>query len=436
MQIAFTQAYASHMDQIDSLACMRGQFHFPISPATGQMALYFTGNSLGLQPIKARQYLIQELDDWAQLGVEGHFNAKNPWFGYHHPFANAAARIVGAKPHEVVLMNGLTANLHFLMVSFYRPDKQRYRILIEGGAFPSDRYAAASQARCWGLEPKEAIVELQPRPGEHCLRTDDIIQTIHELGDTLALVLLPGVQYYTGQAFDIGTITHHAHQVGAKAGWDLAHAVGNIPLDLHLHDVDFAAWCTYKYLNSGPGAVAGAFVHERYSSNPELPRLEGWWGHSETDRFMMGHDFVPMQGAQAWQLSNAPVFNMAAHRAALELFDHVGMDALRSKSLKLTGFLEYILQEINRTLPMPAFEIISPSLPQERGCQLSIRCVGQGKAFFDRLSALGVIADWRNPDVVRVAPAPMYNSFTDVYKLGLAVQNALQSLHVQEHTTK
>lgn len=435
MQLAFSQTYAEYMDRHDALAPMRGQFHFPLSPATGQTAIYFTGNSLGLQPIKARSYLLQELDDWARLGVEGHFHAKNPWFGYHHPFAAPTARLVGALPQEVVLMNGLTANLHLLMVSFYRPVNQRFRILIEGGAFPSDRYAVASQARSWGLDPETAVVELQPRPGAHCLHTDDIIHTIDSLGDSLALVLLPGVQYYTGQAFDIPAITRRAHLVGAKAGWDLAHAVGNIPLQLHDDQVDFAAWCTYKYLNSGPGSVAGAFVHQQYSGLPQLPRFEGWWGHTEADRFSMGPDFVPMPGVQAWQLSNAPVLNMAAHRAALELFDHVGIEALRKKSLELTGFLEFILQEINASQPSPAFEIITPANPRERGCQLSILCLHHGKDFFHSLSAQGIIADWREPNVVRIAPAPMYNSFMDVYQLGLAVHHTLQQLHNEENTT-
>lgn len=408
--------FAQKCDAEDSLRKYRDEFYFPESIETGEQALYFTGNSLGLQPKKAKEYLNIELEDWAKYGVEGHFHGTNPWFHYHKFFAEKAARLVGAQEHEVVIMNNLTVNLHLLMASFYRPTKERFKLMIEAGAFPSDQYAAASQARFHGLVPDDAVIELKPREGEHTLRTEDILRAIEEHGTELALVMLPGVQYYTGQAFEMETITKKGHEVGAFVGWDLAHAAGNLKLHLHDWNVDFAAWCTYKYLNSGPGSVSGAFVHDRHSEKADIPRFEGWWGHSEEERFKMEKGFVPMPGAQAWQLSNAPVFNMAIHKASLDMFDEVGMDALRTKSDKLTAYLEFLLNQIESADGKKLFEIITPSDPIHRGAQLSILCLDAGKELFDYVTKKGVIADWRNPNVIRVAPVPMYNSFEDVYQ--------------------
>ena len=415
--------FAKKLDEQDELKSYRDKFFMPKSMETGQQALYFTGNSLGLQPKAAREYLNIELDDWAEYGVEGHFHGRNPWFHYHKFFTEKAARLVGAQEHEVVIMNNLSVNLHLLMVSFYRPTDQRFKILIEAGAFPSDQYAVASQARVHGFNPDEAVVELTPRDGEHTLRTEDILEKIEELGNSLALVMLPGVQYYTGQAFDMETITRAGHDVGAFVGWDLAHAAGNLVLKLHDWNADFAAWCTYKYLNSGPGSVSGAFVHDRHSGQKDIPRYEGWWGHDEGERFKMEKGFVPMKGAQAWQLSNAPVFNMAIHKASLDLFDEVGMERLRAKSDQLTAYMEFLVNALKDEDGNPRFEIITPSDPKHRGAQLSILSLQYGKDLFDYITKKGVIADWRNPNVVRVAPVPMYNSFEDVYHFATILES-------------
>ena len=417
MKFENTLAFAQEMDQKDPLKSYKDQYFMPISASTQKEAIYFTGNSLGLQPKGAKAALEVELEDWAKLGVEGHFDGRNPWFHYHKFFTEKAAKLVGAKPTEVVMMNNLTVNLHLLMVSFYRPSKSRFKILIEKGAFPSDQYAVASQARLHGYDPNEAVVELCPREGEHSLRQEDIIATINEHGDQLALVMMPGVQYYTGQVFDIPTITAAGHSVGAFVGWDLAHAAGNISLALHDSGADFATWCTYKYLNSGPGSVSGVFVHEKHSGKSDIPRFEGWWGYDEEKRFQMEKGFVPMEGAGAWQLSNAPVFNMAIHKVALDLFDEAGMPALRAKSDLLTAYLSDLLMRQLDESGQPAFEIITPTDPKHRGAQLSILSLKYGKELFDYLTENGVITDWRNPNVIRVAPVPMYNSFEDVYHL-------------------
>lgn len=405
------------LDAADQLAPLRQAYHLPLH--NNQPAIYLCGNSLGLQPRQTKTYIEEELQDWATLGVEGHLHGKNPWFYYHHFLEQPVARLVGASPLEVVVMNNLTVNLNLLMVSFYRPTKEKFKIVMEQMAFPSDQYAAEMQVRYHGFNPDEAIVELKPRPGEHTLRTEDILETIEQHGSEVALVLIGGVQYYTGQYFDIAAITQMAHQVGAYAGFDLAHAAGNVPLHLHDWGVDFACWCTYKYLNSGPGGVSGVFIHERFAYQDSIPRFAGWWGNEEATRFQMKKGFHPQPGAAGWQQSNAPVLAMAAHRAAIELFDRAGMEALRRKSVQLTAVLEHCLLE-----NMPeAYQIITPSDPEQRGCQLSILTDGSGKATFEKLSASGVIADWREPNVIRVAPVPMYNTFEEVWRFAGMMKN-------------
>ncbi|MGR6088512.1 MAG: kynureninase [Arcticibacter sp.] len=416
------QLFAAEMDAKDPLSSWRDQFLFP---SIGRdCSIYFCGNSLGLQPKATAEFINQELEDWNKLGVEGHMHARKPWFPYHEFLRESTARLVGAFPHEVVVMNSLTTNLHLLMVSFYRPDKKRFKIIFENGPFSSDRYVFESQARFHGFDPAEALVELKLRDGEETHRNEDVIQAIRDCGDSLALVLIGGVNYYTGQLFDMATITHEAHAVGAIAGFDLAHATGNVPLQLHDWDVDFAAWCSYKYLNAGPGAVGGVFVHDRHADNKNLPRFAGWWGNDPDTRFTMPTEFIPRKGADGWQLSNAPVFSMAALRASMELFDRAGMTALREKSLKLTAFLEFVVNEINNTVVgINHIRILTPK--EWRGCQLSLVVSKNGKAIHDQLLASGVIADWRHPDVIRVAPVPMYNSFTDVFEFGQCLLKAI-----------
>ena len=410
---------AAALDAADPLAAFRQEFHIPAGP-DGRPCAYFCGNSLGLQPTSAAAAVAQELADWARLGVEGHFHGTSPWLHYHETLAEPTARLVGARPLEVVVMNSLTVNLHLLLVSFYRPTATRYKILLEGGAFPSDQYALESQARLHGLDPADALVELLPRPGEHTLRTEDIESRIAELGDSLATVLIGGVNYYTGQAFDMAAIARAGHAAGALVGFDLAHAAGNLPLHLHDWDVDFACWCSYKYLNSGPGGPAGVFVHERFAHRPDLLRLAGWWGHDPADRFQMKKGFRPMPGAAGWQLSNAPILPMAVHRASLALVDRAGgMAALRRKSEQLTAYLEHLIQGLD--LPPDVLEIITPADPAQRGCQLSVLVHRRGRALFDHLAAQGVVADWREPNVIRLAPVPFYNSFADVARAGAAL---------------
>lgn len=408
-----TIEFARKLDAEDKLASFRDKFYFP--HLHGKEAIYFTGNSLGLQPKNTETYLKEELEEWKTWGVEGHFNAKRPWFAYHEFFSKSLSKIVGAKPEEVVAMGSLTANLHLLLVSFYRPTKERFKIICEQKPFPSDTYAFASQARFHGFDPKEAIIELQPREGEYIIRTEDILATIEKYKEEVALVCLGGVNYFTGQLFDMKSITKAAHNAGAFAGFDLAHAVGNVPLQLHDWGVDFACWCSYKYMNSGPGGVAGIYVHEKYSKLKEIPRFEGWWGYDPETRFNMTAEFEPMVGAGAWQVSNAPVFTMACHRAALDIFDQTSMAALREKSEKLTGYLEFLIKEIIKEKGENSIRIITPENPAERGCQLSLIFPTKGKEVFNSLTDAGIISDWREPNVVRVAPVPLYNSFEDVY---------------------
>jgi kynureninase len=407
--------FALQSDINDPLKSFRDRFHIPTVNST--QSLYFTGNSLGLQPKHTADILQEELDDWKNHGVEGHFNAKRPWYSYHHNLTESLTRIVGALPNEVVAMNSLTVNLHLLMVSFYRPTRERFKIIIESAAFPSDRYAVESQVRYHGFSPDVAVIEIEPRPNEFTLRTEDIIQVIEENRDSVALVLFSGVQYYTGQRFNMQEITAAAHKAGAIAGFDLAHAVGNVELSLHDWNADFAAWCSYKYLNSGPGGVAGIFVHERHGNDPSLPRFAGWWGTNEKTRFAMERNFVPAPGAAGWQLSNAPVLPMAAHRAALDIFDEAGMEAIFLKRDKLTGYLEFLLKDIITEIPESSIEIITPADPQERGAQISLLVYHKGRELFDAISRHGIIADWREPNVIRLAPAPLYNTFEEVYTL-------------------
>jgi len=409
-----TLAFAQDLDQQDPLRHYRDQFLFP--QHQGKAVLYFCGNSLGLQPKSVRPALLAELDQWETHGVEGHFRGKLPWMHYHKYLTQQSARLVGALPHEVVVMNTLTVNLHLMMVSFYRPTRERYKIVMEAGAFPSDQYAMESQVRWHGFDPEDAIVEVAPRPNADYLQTQDILETIEREGDKVALVIFGGVNYYTGQFYDLPAIAAAAHRVGAYAGFDLAHAAGNLPLHLHDWDADFAVWCSYKYLNAGPGGPSGAFIHERHGNNPALPRFAGWWGHDEKDRFKMRKGFKPMHGAEGWQLSNAQIFSFAAHKAGLDIFDAAGIEALREKSLKLTGYLEFILDEVNRG--KNRFQIITPRDPQARGCQISVLTDEHGKALYDFLSKNGVVADWREPNVIRLAPVPLYNSFEDVWRLG------------------
>ena len=404
-------AFARELDARDALAKYRARFHYP--PAkNGRACLYLCGNSLGLQPRAVRAYVEQELKDWAELGVEGHFHAQNPWMPYHEFLTAPTARLVGARPIEVVVMNSLTVNLHVLMCSFYRPTPQRYKILIEGGAFPSDQYAVKSQLRMHGYDPAAALLELAPRPGEFCIRSEEIAELVSREGGSLALILLGGVNYATGQVFDLQRVTQIGHEHGCVVGFDLAHAVGNLELRLHDWDVDFAAWCSYKYLNAGPGGIAGCFVHERHAHRRDLPRLAGWWGHDQDTRFLMGAEFEPIPGAAGWQLSNPPILQLAALRASLEIFDEAGMNNLRAKSILLTSYLEYLLDRQAHE----DFQIITPRAASQRGAQLSLQIRNAGRELCSRLLEQNVICDWREPDLIRVAPAPLYNTFEEVHR--------------------
>jgi kynureninase len=411
-----TERFAREMDVKDPLRRYREEFIFPMT-RQGHDCLYFSGNSLGLQPKKAKSYIEQELEDWGKLGVEGHLHARKPWLPYHENLTDQTARLVGALPTEVVTMNTLSVNLHLLMVSFYRPTKQRFKILIEAGAFPSDQYAVASQAKYHGYDPDQAILELKPRPGEATLRTEDILATIDRVGDEISLILLGNVNYLTGQAFDCQAIARAGRAKGCNVGFDLAHGAGNLLLKLHDWEVDFAAWCSYKYLNAGPGAVAGVFVHERHfkalAKGSDLPRFEGWWGHNKATRFQMGPIFDPIPSAEAWQLSNPPIFQLAALRASMEIFDSATMPEIRKKGDLLTGYLEYLLD----LLPKGYCTIITPRDLNQRGSQLSLKIKGDPRVLQQELSAQGVIADFREPDILRFAPAPLYNSFFDVFRL-------------------
>jgi kynureninase len=406
-----TEAFARRLDAEDPLRAFRDEFLFPKGP-DGKPVVYLAGNSLGLQPRNASRYIQEELEDWARLGVEGHHEGRHPWLHYHELVTEQAARLVGARPLEVVVMNTLTVNLHLMMVSFYRPTKERFKILMEGGAFPSDQYAVASQVRFHGYDAREAVLELKPRGGEETLRTEDILGMIERHGHEVALVLLGSVNYLTGQAFDIPAITKAAHAKGCMVGFDLAHGAGNLKVSLHDDGPDFAVWCTYKYLNGGPGNLGGVFVHERHAREKDLPRFEGWWGHDKKTRFQMGPTFEPLPGAEGWQLSNPPIFQLAALRASLELFDKAGMEALRAKSERLTGYLEFLLDR----LPPGFVSITTPRDAKQRGAQLSLRFKGEPQGMLKRLADAGIVCDFRKPDIIRAAPAPLYCNFTDVYR--------------------
>jgi kynureninase len=415
-------AFVQQLDAQDPLKQYQKEFSFP--QVNGKKVIYFTGNSLGLQPKSARTYVDEVMNDWANLAVEGHFYAEKPWWDYHERFANPLSKLVGALPSEVTVMNTLTVNLHLLMVSFYRPTTQRYKIICEEKAFPSDQYLFQSQVRFHGYSPEDAIVEVKRREGEHNIRLEDIVAKIEEVGDELALVLIGGVNYYTGQVFDMKTITQAGHQVGAYVGWDLAHAAGNVELKLHDWQVDFAAWCSYKYMNSGPGNASGCFIHEKHHTNSELPRFAGWWGHNKERRFKMESVFDPIQSADGWQISNLPVLSLAPYLASVELFAKIGLDALIQKRNTITAYLEFVLHQIDREVN-GNFEIITPANQEERGCQLSVFLHGEGRSLFDYLMKNGVIVDWREPNVIRLAPVPLYTSFEDIYHFGQILKRGI-----------
>ncbi|MEQ9581384.1 MAG: kynureninase [Arenibacter sp.] len=412
MEFKNSLVFAQQLDAVDPLRKYRDEFHFP--RVKGKDVIYFTGNSLGLQPKRSQKYVDDIMKDWKDLAVEGHFHAEKPWWDYHERLAAPLAKVVGAKTPEVSVMNTLTVNLHMLMVSFYRPTQKRFKIICEEKAFPSDQYMLNSQVKFHGFDPKTAIVEVKKRPGENFWHTQDVIAEINEVGDALALVLIGGVNYYNGQVFNMEAITKAAKVQGAFVGWDLAHGVGNVELTLHDWGVDFAAWCSYKYMNSGPGNASGIFVHEKYLNNNEIPRFEGWWGTKKETRFLMKPEFEPMENADAWQVSNPPVLSLAPYLASLEMFDEVGMETLITKRKLIVAYLEFILQEIDKETA-GSFEIITP---KDRGCQLSVFLHGQGKGLFNYLMENGVITDWREPNVIRLAPAPFYCSFADMYSFG------------------
>lgn len=404
-------AFAQELDAQDVLNVYQEQFHFPTTK-DGSPWLYFCGNSLGLQPKTTSDYIQQELKDWANLGVEGHFEAKNPWMPYHEFLTNAMANLLGAKPIEVVVMNTLTTNLHLAMVSFFEPNRKRTKIVIESDAFPSDRYAVESQLKAHDLDPEIHLLEWKPRSGEELLHLEDLQQLLSEHSDEVALVMIGGVNYYTGQYFDLKKIAEMGHAAGAMVGIDLAHGAGNIQPDLHESDVDFAVWCTYKYMNSGPGSLGGFFVHEKHAHKKDLKKFTGWWGHNKDTRFNMRHDFDVIPGAEGWQLSNPPILSMAAIKASLDMFNEVGMETLRKKSIALTGYLEVLVGDLGEEV----VRIITPKNPKERGCQLSIQVMNADKGLHERLTKRNVITDWREPDVIRVAPVPLYNSFENVFR--------------------
>ena len=415
MNFKNTLEFAQQLDANDVLNKYQEEFIFP--QVNNKKVIYFTGNSLGLQPKRTKKYVDEVMDDWANLAVEGHFYASKPWWDYHERFANPLSKIIGALPSEVTVMNTLTVNLHLLMVSFYRPTRKRYKIICEEKAFPSDQYMFQSQVDFHGYKPDDAIVEIKRRDGEHNIRLEDVLAKIDEIGDELALVLIGGVNYYTGQVFDMKTITTAGHKAGAYVGWDLAHAAGNVKLQLHDWNVDFASWCSYKYMNSGPGNASGCFIHEKHHFDTTLPRFAGWWGHNKERRFKMEQTFDPVHGADGWQISNIPILSLAPYLASVELFDEIGMDALMQKRDSITSYLEFILQEIDKETES-TFEIITPSNTAERASQLSVLLHGEGKSLFDYLMKNGVITDWREPNVIRLAPVPLYTSYQDMYNFG------------------
>jgi len=418
-----TREFAQSIDAQDELRRYREEFYFP--KVNGKQVIYFTGNSLGLQPKRTKAYVDEVMNDWANLAVEGHFYSDKPWWDYQERFAVPLSDIVGAKPSEVGVMNTLTVNLHLLMVSFYNPTPHKYKIICEEKAFPSDQYMFQSQVKFHGYDPKDAIVEIKRREGEANIRLEDVLAKIEEVGSELALVLIGGVNYYTGQVFDMKTITAAGQKQGAYVGWDLAHAAGNVKLELHDWNVDFAAWCSYKYMNSGPGNASGFFVHEKHHNDKELKRFAGWYGHNKERRFKMEPDFDPVQGADGWQISNLPILSLAPYLASVEMFAEVGMDKLIAKRNLITSYLEFILLEIDKELEGADFEILTPSNQEERGCQLSVYLHGQGRELFERLMKNGVITDWREPNVIRLAPAPFYCSFEDMYEFGQTLKQLI-----------
>jgi kynureninase len=415
-----TLSFAKEMDQNDPLKDYRNQFHLPLQE-NGQPYVYLCGNSLGLQPKSTAALIQQELTDWQNLGVEGHFHAKHPWMPYHEFLTAAMAKVVGARPEEVVVMNTLTVNLHLMMVSFYRPERKRNKILIEADAFPSDRYAAESQIRFHGLDPQECLLELKARPGEVCIRQEDIQNIIEENGEQIALIMLGNTNYYTGQYFDMKSITEWGHAQGCLVGFDCAHGAGNLPLNLSDTACDFAVWCNYKYLNAGPGGMGGVYINERHLGKKNIPRFEGWWGHNKDTRFKMRDAFDPTPTAEAWQLSNPPIMAMASVWSSLQIFEAIGMQQLRKKAVSLTGYLEYLVKSLGEDI----INIITPSDPEQRGSQLSIQVKNADKQLFNQITEKGVIADWREPDVIRVAPVPLYNSFEDVYHFYKILEEAI-----------
>ena len=422
-----TLEFAQSLDAQDVLSKYRDEFIFP--QVNGKQVIYFTGNSLGLQPKRTKTYVDEVMADWANLAVEGHFYANKPWWDYHERFAAPLSELVGAKPTEVTVMNTLTVNLHLLMVSFYRPSAKKFKIICEEKAFPSDQYMFQSQvdfhSKTIGFDPKEALVEIKRREGEHNIRLEDILAKIEEVGEELALVLIGGVNYYTGQVFDMKTITEAGHKQGAYVGWDLAHAAGNIKLKLNDWKVDFAAWCSYKYMNSGPGNASGCFVHEMHHNDADLPRFAGWWGHNKERRFKMEPKFDPVRGADGWQISNLPILSLAPYLASVEMFAEVGMDKLIAKRNLITSYLEFILHDIDEAIDGTEFEIITPSNPEERASQLSVYLHGQARELFDYLMQNGVITDWREPNVIRLAPVPFYCSFEDMYEFGQILKQGI-----------
>jgi len=405
------EAFARRLDAADPLAVLRDRFEIPAGP-DGSPAVYLCGHSLGLMPKRARSLVDREMEDWARLGVEGHFSAASPWYSSHERFRDSGARLVGGRPGEVVMMNSLTVNLHLMMASFYRPSGGRHAVLIEAGAFPSDRYAVASQIRHHGLDPGTSLIEAQPRQGKASCHSDDLERLIDERGNEIALVLLPGVQYLTGEVLDVQRLAAAARRRGCVAGFDLAHAAGNIPLRLHDWQVDFAVWCSYKYLNAGPGAVGGCFVHERHGDDRTLPRLAGWWGNDPETRFSMPQEFVPRAGADGWQVSNPPILSMAPLLASLELFEEAGLAALRARSERLTAYLLALVDPLGAA----RFEVLTPREPERRGCQVSLRVRGGGRDLVRKLGVAGVVCDFREPDVLRVSAAPLYNRFHDLWR--------------------
>ncbi|WP_019039578.1 kynureninase [Psychroflexus tropicus] len=416
-----SRAFAEEQDQKDPLHQFRDQFHFPID-AEGQPKIYLCGNSLGLQPKQTSKYVQQELTDWAKFGVEGHTDAKTPWLTSHEDLSAPMAKIVGALPEEVVIMNTLTVNLHLMMVSFYKPTQKRFKILIESDAFPSDKYAVESQLKFHNIDPEEGLILWEPRKGEHLCRHEDFEALLEQHKDEIALVMVGSTNYYSGQAFDLKRIAKRCQDDNITIGFDLAHGAGNIQPNLHDIGADFAVWCTYKYLNSGPGSIGGCFVHQKHIKNQDINRFVGWWGHNKDSRFNMRVGFDPTPTADGWQLSNPPILSLAGTRSSLDLFEKAGFDKLREKSIQLTGFLEFLIDELDDT----SISILTPRTPEERGCQLSIQMKNADRSLFDQLTAKGVVADWREPDVIRIAPAPLYNSFTDVYEF---VQRLKHCLH-------